>query len=467
MRAPEGFQVQEKSTKEEEVSQVTKAETKTSESKAIKQKEVVVFGARKSILQKGKSTEVKSKKFDMLKELHQLKVKMLESQDITPIPIMLQQLATEGVPYEGIPYVIPQTSSLHTKTQSDVKVRTILSAINTIANTSVSLMEDVKPCGHKSELESLKDEIQKHITDKEKLTAQVTDQKQQLEREQRLVKHTKKGFNKYKDQCVYLQNKNEQLEKTIRRLRRKKVGLEALGKELSGAIVKHYVSQSLASVLKSDESDDAIHFSLNELQEVEEGLITKIQNCSKEHNHPLFREFVLKYLEEKYKDAPKAEEEDDKEEDDEEEDEDKEDDKDDKGDDDDEDDDDDQGGPARKDDEKKDDDEDEEEEHDEPPQSKEVKIKRFNDKSSLKGKKHSTAKHSSQNFSFSEVLHEGENAMYWKAVALKQMFGKWQLKTQLARQSAYMQKTFIKKFGKTAKNSEEYPPKLEGVVQLV
>ena len=57
--------------------------------------------------------------------------------------------------------------------------------------------------------------------------------------------------------------------------------------------------------------------------------------------------------------------------------------------------------------------------------------------------------------------------MYWKAVALKQMFGKWQLKTQLARQSAYMQKTFIKKFGKTAENSEEYPPKPEGVVQLV
>ena len=57
--------------------------------------------------------------------------------------------------------------------------------------------------------------------------------------------------------------------------------------------------------------------------------------------------------------------------------------------------------------------------------------------------------------------------MYWKAVALKQMFGKWQLKTQLARQSAYMQKTFIKKFGKTAETNEEYPPKPEGVVQLV
>ena len=75
--------------------------------------------------------------------------------------------------------------------------------------------------------------------------------------------------------------------------------------------------------------------------------------------------------------------------------------------------------------------------------------------------------HSSQTLSLSEVLQEGENAMYWKAVAMKQMFGKWQLKTQLAQLSAYMQKTFVKKFGKPAEVNEEYPPKAEGVVQLV
>ena len=57
--------------------------------------------------------------------------------------------------------------------------------------------------------------------------------------------------------------------------------------------------------------------------------------------------------------------------------------------------------------------------------------------------------------------------MYWKAVAMKQMFNKWQLKTQLAQINAYMQKTFIKKFGKHVEAKEEYPPKAEGVVQLV
>ena len=61
MRAPEGSQVQEKSTKEEEVSQVKKIDTKPSDSKASKQKEVVVSGTGKSVLQKGKSIEKKSK----------------------------------------------------------------------------------------------------------------------------------------------------------------------------------------------------------------------------------------------------------------------------------------------------------------------------------------------------------------------------------------------------------------------
>ena len=283
-----------------------------------------------------------------------------------------------------------------------------------------------------------------------------------------MVQHTKKGFNKYKDRCVELQNENEQMEKAIRRLKRNKFGMEELSKELSADIVKHYVSESLSSVLKSDGNDGAIHFTLDELQEVENGLITTIQNCSEEHNRPLFRDYVIKYLEDKYKDAPKEEEEDDKEETDEEDDEDKDDDKEEDDDEDDDGDDDDQGGHAGKEAEKdKEDDDEEEEQKEEPPQSKEVKIKRFNDKKSLQGKKHSIAEPSSQHFSLNEVLQEGENAMYWKAVAFKQMFGKWHLKTQLARQSAYMQKTFIKKFGTTAETHDEYPPRSEGVVQLV
>ena len=76
---------------------------------------------------------------------------------------------------------------------------------------------------------------------------------------------------------------------------------------MTEAITKHYVSESLASVLKTEEIEDTIHFNLNELLEVEQILIDKIQNCSEEHSHPLFHQFVLKYLEEKYKDAPQEE----------------------------------------------------------------------------------------------------------------------------------------------------------------
>ena len=241
--------------------------------------------------------------------------------------------------------------------------------------------------------------------------------------------------------------KKEQLLEKIKRLRRNQVGYEALHAELSGEITKHYVSESLVSVLKHEEIADTIHFTLSELHEVEQSLIETIQNCSEEHNHPLFKKFVLRYLEEKYKDAPK--EEDDDEEDkekDKEEDEDKDDD--DKGeekDDEDSSDDDDQGGPAGKEAQKP---ANTDENFDEEPSSqlvKEVKIKHFNDKRTpLQGKNHSSKKHSSQILDLSEVLQEGENAVYWKAVAMKQMFSKWQLKTQLAQLNGYIQRKFSK-----------------------
>ena len=78
--------------------------------------------------------------------------------------------------------------------------------------------------------------------------------------------------------------------------------------------------------MKHEERADTIHFTLSDLHKVEQSLIEKIQNCNEEHSQPLFKKFVLRYLEKKYKDAPK--EEDDNEEDkekDKEEDEDKED----------------------------------------------------------------------------------------------------------------------------------------------
>lgn len=50
---------------------------------------------------------------------------------------------------------------------------------------------------------------------------------------------------------------------------------------------------------------------------------------------------------------------------------------------------------------------------------------------------------------------------------MKQMFSKWQLKTQLAQLNGYIQRTFVKKFGKLEEVKEDYPPTTEGVVHLV
>ena len=469
MKVPEGQASQVQVPKEDEVSQKLELK-KTEPEPSTKLKEFLVPDAVKSIEKKGKSTMALPSTKDILQDLHHSQVQLLENQKITPIPIVLKQFSTAKLPYEGIPFVQLHTSSLNAETQAEARVRTILSALNTISTATVSLIEEVKPCDHVNEIQELNEKVQKSTQVQETLEDQVIDLQQQLEREQRLVKHSNKMLDKYKNRYLSLKEEKDQLAAKVRRLQRNKIGFEVLTEELALAINKHYVSESLASVLKTEESEDSIHFNLNELQELEEGLITKIQNCSEEHNNPLFREFLLRYLEEKYKDAPKEEEEDeatDKEDEDKDDDEGKDDDEEGKDDDDDSEDDDDQEGPSGKESQKpteteKDDDE------EPPPHVKEVKIKRFNDKSSLKGKQHSSTVHSSQTLSLSEVLQEGENAMYWKAVAMKQMFNKWELKTQLAHVNAYMQKTFIKKFGKPVEaKEEEYPPKAEGVVQLV
>ena len=196
---------------------------------------------------------------------------------------------------------------MHDESQVEVRVFSILSAINTISQATIAMIDETKPCGHEDELNTLKDKVQQATTTKGELEDQVIDLHQQLDREKRLVNHSGKTVDKYKCRCATLMTEKEQLTEKIRRLKRNQVGYEALSAELSGEITKHYVSKSLVSVLKHEETTDTIHFTLSDLHEVEQSLIEKIQNCSEEHSHPLFKQFVLRYLEEKYKDAPKEE----------------------------------------------------------------------------------------------------------------------------------------------------------------
>ena len=176
IRLPEGQVSQVQVLKDDEVSQFKKLETKKTEPKLSKQqKELVIPGTPRSILHKGKSPDAIPQTMDILQDLHHSQVQFLENQKITPIPMVLEQFSIDRLPYEGIPFVTPQIGSLNAETQAEVRVRTILSALNTISKVTVSMIEEVKPCGHDSEIQVLKNEVQKITNSQETLKDQVTD----------------------------------------------------------------------------------------------------------------------------------------------------------------------------------------------------------------------------------------------------------------------------------------------------
>ena len=165
---------------------------------------------------------------------------------------------------------------------------------------------------------------------------------------------------------------------------------------------------------------------MEELEEMKQGLISKIQDVSEEHDQPLFKELVTQYLQEKMKTLPVESDSD------EDEDEDKDDDEETKHEDPKNDDDDDDEGqdPRSGKDSKPVQDKENDSESDEPPPSKyqggfrkEINLHRSGDKSGIsKGKSHADLSPGLE-----EVLHETEQIHYWKSLAIKQMFGRWYL----------------------------------------
>ena len=93
--------------KEEEVSQAKKPE---------QHKELIPVGKAKSVLHEGKSTgkstELIPQAMNQLQRLHHEQMEFLKKQIMTLIPIILEQVCTEKLPYEGIPFVTPTTSQL-------------------------------------------------------------------------------------------------------------------------------------------------------------------------------------------------------------------------------------------------------------------------------------------------------------------------------------------------------------------
>ena len=102
-------------------------------------KELIPAGKAKSVFHEGKSIELIPQSMDQLQKLHHEEMEFLKKQKMAPIPITLEQESTEKLPYEGIPFVTPITSSLHAESQAEVRVCSILcSVINTISHSNCS-----------------------------------------------------------------------------------------------------------------------------------------------------------------------------------------------------------------------------------------------------------------------------------------------------------------------------------------
>ena len=121
---------------------------------------------------KGSQVELIPQVMGQLQGLHHEQLEFLKKQNITPIPIVMEQLSTGKLPFEGIPYVTPTTSSLHAESQAEVRVRSILSALNTISQATVAMINEAKPCGHEDEIQTLKAKVQQITTTKGQLEEQ-------------------------------------------------------------------------------------------------------------------------------------------------------------------------------------------------------------------------------------------------------------------------------------------------------
>ena len=109
-------------------------------------------------------------------------------------------------------------------------------------------------------------------------------------------------------------------------------------------------------------------------------------------------------------------------------------------------------------------------ESDEPPSSKyqggfcrEIHLHHSGDKSgSSKGKSHADLSPGLE-----EVLHDTEQIHYWKSLAIKQMFGRWNLQMKLAKMTTYVESWFATNKSTTTPTGEKYPHANEGMVHMV
>ena len=229
------------------------------------------------------------KSLHALEELHQQQMDQLNKQWMAPIPLILDQQFSDKLPYADIPLVVPRAQGNNADVQLEARVRTILSAVNTLTTATVALVEENKSGFSKHEVQELQQQLLQEKLLKDQLQTQQADLKQQLDREKELVSHSKQEVDRLREKCAMLSLERNKAIQKIQKMRTTSVGYKALHDDLSKEVNQRYVINSLSGILKTQETIDSIHFSLEELEELEKGLISKIQDCSEEHSQPLFK----------------------------------------------------------------------------------------------------------------------------------------------------------------------------------
>ena len=263
-----------------------------------------------------------------------------------------------------------------------------------------------------------------------------------MKREKELVQHSKDEVARLRSKCQELTLANQEAIHEIKQPRDAKREYKALHLELGKELDRRFVFQSVASIIKSADSEGVLSFNFDELDELTNTTINKIHDASEDNDFPLFKELVTEYMQawkESQKDAEKSDEEEDEDQ------EDNEDGKDDEGKEDNDDGDNDQR-PVGKDQltGKEDDEEDQEDrEQREDPQEEEAGFRREVRKHpTSKGESSKGKQHTDGSPSLVSLLQDIKQAFVWKIVVMRQMFGKWQLQVKLGKMAAYIEKRF-------------------------
>ena len=204
---------------------------------------------------------------DSLQELHQQQADKLRRQRLAPVPLILEPQFAQQLTYGGVPVVVPRTVGLNADMTLESRMRSILSAVNTITTATVALVEESKSSG-KDEVQELHQQLAQEQLLKDQLQTQKNDITQQLEREKELVQHSKDEIARLREKCQELtQEKNKAL-KEVQELKGARKGYKTLHIELGKELDRRYVFDSLASIMKPEESTDTVSFNLEELEEL-------------------------------------------------------------------------------------------------------------------------------------------------------------------------------------------------------